>query len=478
MCAQTIRGARLCVLVAAIALLASVNIPAQQLDATTKQKADELVDRVMQQTGVPSVQVGVIRGDQVVYEVARGEARIATADKAPVAATVQMHYPIGSVSKQFTVACILLLQEQGKLHLDDPVATWFPELTRASDITVRMLLTQTSGYRDFAPQDYTIPEWLQPVNPLDTVHHWAELPLDFEPSTKVEYSNTNYVLAGLIVEKVSGTSFFNFLRENVLQPLKLEQVLDLDTDRAKIEPLGYRRNALGPLRPALAEAAGWYTAAGTLVMPVSTLLQWDLSLINKSLLKPESYAAMEKEQRLKDGGPTNVGLGFQVGHVRGHFMLLHSGEVAGFSSMSLVLPDDHIAVAVLVNQDANSAAQQIAQGLVPILIPSFNAQAPAPPPSPTTTQAREILLSLQSGKIDRSQFTADANFYFSQQVLNDYRESLGSLGAPTSFSEIHSEPRGGLQNRVYDAKFAAREITISTYWTTDGKLEQFLVEPK
>ena len=88
MCAQTIRGARLCVFVAAIVLLASVNIPAQQLDAATKQKADELVDRVMQQTGVPSVQVGVIRGDQVVYEVARGEARIATADKAPVAATV------------------------------------------------------------------------------------------------------------------------------------------------------------------------------------------------------------------------------------------------------------------------------------------------------------------------------------------------------------------------------------------------------
>ena len=80
------------------------------------------------------------------------------------------------------MACILLLQEQGKLHLDDPVATWFPELTRANDITVRMLLTQTSGYRDFAPQDYTIPEWLQPVNPIDTVHHWAGgLPLDFEP---------------------------------------------------------------------------------------------------------------------------------------------------------------------------------------------------------------------------------------------------------------------------------------------------------
>lgn len=478
MFAQTMDGARWYVLVAAIVLLFSANISAQELDAATKLKADELVDRIMQQTGVPSVQVGVVRGDKVVYEVARGEARIKTDDKAPVAATLQMHYPIGSVSKQFTVACILLLQEQGKLHLDDPVSKWFPELTRANEITVRMLLTQTSGYRDFAPQDYTIPEWLQPANPIDTVHRWAELPLDFDPSTKVEYSNTNYVLAGLIVEKVSGETFSHFLRENVLQPLKMEQVLDLDFDRAKIEPLGYRRNALGPPRPALAEAAGWYTAAGTLVMPVSTLMQWDISLLNKSLLKPESYAAMEKEQRLKDGGPTNVGLGLQVGHARGHFMLLHSGEVAGFSSMSLVLPEDHIAIAVLVNQDANSAAREIAQGLVPILIPSFGAKASPPQLSPTTQHAREILLALQRGKIDRSQFTANANFYFSQRVLDDYRESLEPLGALTSFAEIHSEPRGGLQNRIYDAKFASQKIAISTYWTPDGKLEQFLVEPE
>jgi D-alanyl-D-alanine carboxypeptidase len=469
---------RWCALLAVMASYALVQGSAQELDAAAKQKADELVAHIMQQTGVPSIQLGVIRGDKVVYEVARGDARQAVADAAAVPATLQMSYPIGSISKQFTVACILLLQERGKLHLDDPVSTWFPELTRSSEITVRMLLTHTSGYRDFAPQDYTIPEWLQPTRPIDIVHHWAELPLDFDPMTKMRYSNTNYVLAGLIVEKVTGESFSQFLRENVLQPLKLPDVLDLDTDRAKVEPVGYRRNALGPPRPPLAEASGWYTAAGTLAMPVSTLMQWDLSLFDKSLLKPESYAVMEKEQRLKDGGPTNSGLGLQVGRARGHLILLHAGEVAGFSSVNLIMPEDHVAIAVLVNQDANSAAMEIAQGLVPILVPSFDAKTPPPPPSPTTQQAKEILLALQSGKVDRAQFTADANFYFSQQVLDDYRESLGRMGAPASFTEVHSELRGGLQARVYHAKFAAHEISISTYWTPDGKLEQFLVEPE
>src|SRR6185437_1406162 len=143
-------------------------------------------------------------------------------------ATPGMHYAVGSISKQFTATCILLLQERGKLKLDDPVAKWFPELTRANDVTIRMLLTHTSGYSDYAPQDYIIPEWTRPTHPIDLVHQWAEKPLDFEPGTKWQYSNTNYVIAGLIVEKVSGESFDRFLSENVLQPLHLHDVLDLN----------------------------------------------------------------------------------------------------------------------------------------------------------------------------------------------------------------------------------------------------------
>jgi CubicO group peptidase (beta-lactamase class C family) len=475
---RVLNRAHCCSLGAVATLLFSVQVVAQELDPATKLQTDELVTRIMKRTGVPSLQFGIVRGDKVVYTVARGESRIGIGDSPAVAATPQMHYPIGSISKQFTVACILLLQERGKLNLDDPVSKWFPELTRASEITIRMLLTHTSGYRDFAPQDYALPEWLQAGHPLDIVHHWAELPLDFDPMTKMQYSNTNYVLAGLIVEKGSGEPFRRFLQENVIQPLKLEGVLDLDYDRADIEPIGYRRNALGPLRPALAEAPGWYTGAGTLAMPVATLLQWDLSLMSKSLLRPVSYDAMEKEQRLKDGGATNGGLGLQVGRANGHLIHLHSGEVAGFSAVNLVMPEDHVAIAVLINQDANNTAMEIAQGLVPLLVPSFSAKAPAPAPSPTTQLAKELFLAFQNGKIDRSRFTENANFYFSQQVLDDYRDSLKPMGAPLTFMEVHSELRGGMQGRTYQVKFQSNEISISTYWKQDGKLEQFLVEPE
>src|SRR6476659_8763055 len=145
---------------------------------------------------------------RIVYAAAFGKARLNPATPA----VVSMHYPIGSISKQFTAACVLLLVEDGKMQLDDPVAKWFPELTRAKDVTLRMLLSHTSGYSDYAPQDYTIPAWTKPADPLKLVHEWAQKPLDFEPGTKWQYSNTNFVLAALIVEKVSGQPYWSFLK--------------------------------------------------------------------------------------------------------------------------------------------------------------------------------------------------------------------------------------------------------------------------
>ncbi len=161
----------------------------QGVSPELKGKIDAAVKQVMEKTGVPSASVGIVQGGKVVYTAAYGQARLSPA----LAASPDMHYAIGSISKQFTTACILLLAEEGKLTLDDPVSRWFPELTRANEVTVRNLLTHTSGYEDYAPQDYTIPAWTKATKPLDVVHEWAGKPLDFDPGTKWQYSNTNFV---------------------------------------------------------------------------------------------------------------------------------------------------------------------------------------------------------------------------------------------------------------------------------------------
>src|SRR5208337_4245695 len=135
------------------------------------------------------------------------------------------------ISKQFTAASILLLQEQGKLSLDDKVSKFLPDLTRANEVTIRQLLSHTSGYQDYWPQDYVMPDMLQPTTAQHILDIWARKPLDFDPGTKWQYSNTNFVIAGLIVEKASGLPLLQFLQKNVFHPLGMSSVLNTDQDR-------------------------------------------------------------------------------------------------------------------------------------------------------------------------------------------------------------------------------------------------------
>ena len=120
------------------------------------------------------------------YTHAYGNARLPE-----VSATTTMRYSIGSISKQFTSAAILLLQEQRKLSLDDAVGTYVPGLTRGDEVTIRQVLSHTSGYQDYWPQDYVPPFMLTPINAQGILDRWARRPLDFEPGTQWQYSNTN-----------------------------------------------------------------------------------------------------------------------------------------------------------------------------------------------------------------------------------------------------------------------------------------------
>ncbi|HEX7158415.1 MAG TPA: serine hydrolase domain-containing protein [Edaphobacter sp.] len=445
---------------------------AQELDDATRAKVEAEVQRVMQDSGVPSASVGVLRGGKVVYLSAFGAARLASDGKSTeLAAKPEMHYAVGSISKQFTSTCVLALVEQGKMSLDDPVAKWFPELTRAKEVTVRNLLTHTSGYSDYAPQDFTIPAWTKPTKPIDIVNEWARKPLDFDPGTKWQYSNTNFVLAALIVEKVSGEPFWQFLESRVLKPLALKEVLNLDTDRDRLEPRGHVRNAFGPLRPTDLEAPGWYFGAGALAMPVGTLLQWDLSVINRSLLKPASYDALERTTLLKNGASTNYGLGVVVRLVNGRRVVSHGGEVGGFVAGNVVYPDDGIAVAVLTNQEANDAATTLASSLAAMMV-SGKTNNPA-----AEAQAKEILAGLQHGQLDMSLLTENAKFYFTKETIGDFASSLAPLGEIKSVKMNSESLRGGMTFRSFTVEFATKSAQLTTFTMPDGKIEQFLVGP-
>ncbi|MEJ2615995.1 MAG: serine hydrolase [Ignavibacteriaceae bacterium] len=272
-------------------------------------RVDSAALHVLRKTGTPSASVAVVKKGEIVYLQAYGNAKL----NPDVAAKTDMRYAIGSISKQFTAASILILEQESKLSLDDPVSKWMPDLTRADEVTIRELLSHTSGYQDFWPQDYVPPMMLKSMSPREILNRWAKIPLDFKPGTKWQYSNTNFVIAAQIVEKITDKPFFVFLKDNILKPLGLSSAINFDKGKLTGEdPTGYMRYGLGPLRSAPEEGEGWMAGAGELAMTPEDLAKWDISMIKQNLLSPESYRQLETEVLLKNGVGTRYGLGVQV----------------------------------------------------------------------------------------------------------------------------------------------------------------------
>jgi CubicO group peptidase (beta-lactamase class C family) len=435
-----------------------------------RNQIDGIAHHVLQTTGVPSASLAVVKDGKIAYLQAYGEARL----DPRTLSQPQMRYSIGSISKQFTAAAVLLLAEEGKLSLDDPVANYVPGLTRGKEVTIRELLSHTSGYQDFWPQDYVPPLMLQPITADAIMDRWARKPLDFDPGTKWQYSNTNYVIAGVIVEKVSGMPLLQFLGQRIFSPLGIRSVADTNENKLPAsDPSGYFRYAIGPLHPAPKEAKGWMFAAGELAMTAEDLAKWDISMIQETVLKPASYHEMETETLLKNGVGTHYGLGVQVMSIGSHRVLEHGGEVSGFTAENIVMPEDGIAVVVLTNQDASEAASEIG-GQVRVAI----LQAEHPQDPKQDALVRQVYDGLQQGKIDRSLFTDNANAYFTDQALKDYAGSLGPLGAPQSFTQSNVSARGGMTERIYNVNYSSKNLVIIIYEMPDGKFEQYMIAQK
>jgi CubicO group peptidase (beta-lactamase class C family) len=436
------------------------------LDPALKARIDRIAAQVLEQSGVPSASVAVVQHGKLVYAHAYGDARL----EPPTPATADMRYSIGSISKQFTAAAILLLQEEGKLKLDDPVGKYIPGLTEGDKVTIRQILSHTSGYQDYWPEDYVMTPMLKPERAQQIIDAWAKKPLDFEPGTQWQYSNTNFVIAGKIVETVTGAPLMDFLVNRIFRPLSMKSVWNSDEAKLTgVDATAYYRHALAPLRLAPKEGRGWMFAAGELAMTAHDLALWDESLIAQTVLKPESYKEMFTEVKLKDGKGTHYGLGVEVIDRNGHRSIEHSGEVSGFVSDNEVLVDDGVAVAVLTNQDAVGAASEITKLAAPLVL-----NAPLSPPE---QQAIDIYRGLQQGRIDRSLLAPNLSDYFTAEAVADFKDSLAPLGEPLSFHQTGERLRGGMTFRAFQIVYPSRRLTLTTYTYPDGKLEQYLVAP-
>jgi D-alanyl-D-alanine carboxypeptidase len=457
------------------ALLALVALPASAQSLTQAQVAsvDQLVTKTLADTGVPSAEIAIVRNGQVVLTKAYGKANEG------LPARPDLPYQIASNSKQFTAMALMLLRDEGKLSLDDPVSKYIPGISEGDRITIRQLLSHTSGLQDFWPQDYMFADMTKPTAPEGIVDKWAKKPLDFEPGARWQYSNTGYVVAGMIAEKVSGEPLLAYLNRKVFVPLGMHPV-DQDDTNTPAFPAGYHRYALGPVRLAQPPARGWLYAAGELSMTAEDLAKWDIARMNRAVIPAQDWAEQETPVLRTDGRTNGYGLGVYNRYQRQRHVINHGGEAVGFLTQNTVYPDTRDAIIVFTNADFSGASDSLTAGIEKIVLDS---------PEPALAgegdrlgDVRAVYAGLVSGKLDRSKFTTNLNGYFDATVLGDYRKSLARLGKPASIT-IDGPPRlrGGFVNRNYTIHYASgKDLAIITYAEAgaNGRWEQFMIMPE
>jgi len=468
---------------------------ATELSSSEQVFVDKTVHDMMELDNVPAISLAIVRDGQISYLKAYGYAELPSPRNASGRiATTATRFAIGSVSKQFTAAAILFLASGGKLSLDDKVAKYLPQLTDAKNITIRELLSHTSGYRDYFLQEYIPARMQQPTEVDSILKNWGERPLDFSPGEEWQYSGTNYVIAGRVVEKVTGEPYHEFLTQNILRPVCITDNTFADhATEADRNAVGYYRFALGPPHPAPLTGRNWLFAMADLEMTAKDVALWDLSIINQTLLSPASYLALSTAAQTKRGETTGYGLGFFVRKIHGrdgkdHLLLHHPGEISGFRSHNFVLPDLKAAVVILTNAEYSNATDRLAQQLQPLVgieggndgsdSASTATGALQSAENPIETRARKIMLQLTTGTIDRSELTRDASATFTAQALGDIRRSLAPLGELQRVKLDSTALRGGTKHFALTVFYQKRTLEIAEYDTSDGKVEQFFIDGK
>ena len=469
-----IKTARRFALLLFAAVVLAVPAAARPITAAELARIDALVTSTLADTGVPSASIALVREGRMVLAKAYG-----TASPGIPAARPDLLYQIASNSKQFTAMALLLLEDEGKLSLDDKVSKWVPGISGGERIALRQLLSHTAGLQDYWPQDYAFAAMASPTSPQGIIDRWAKKPLDYAPGTRWQYSNTGYVVAGLVVEKAAGEPLMAYLQRRIFAPLGMRPV-NIDESNTAAFPAGYTRYALGPVRPAAPPARGWLYATGELSMTATDLAKWNIARLDRRLLPVDDWAAQEAPVHLADGTTNGYGLGVQSGTSEGRRVINHGGASVGFLSQNTVYPDDRAAIVVLTNGEYSRAIETLTTGLAGIILPPVAAPAAIPVEPDRAAEARALYDGLRLGRLDRAALTANANGYFTALALADYRSSLAALGPATSFVAAGAPRlRGGFVARNYRIVAGGRTLRLTTFAEPGpvGLWEQYIVMP-
>jgi CubicO group peptidase (beta-lactamase class C family) len=451
--------------------LASVPRSQAKPAAPNIQALDSLVDSELKAKGLVGLSVALMIDGKVVL--AKGYGRSALDSGAAV--TPETPFAIGSITKQFTCACILKLAEAGKLSVDDKVAKYYPGLTRAGDITILDLMNHVSGYPDYYPLDFVDRRMLKEIAPDELIRKYAGGKLDFEPGSQYSYSNTGFIILGRIVEKVSGLPFGKFLTEQVFKPLGLNHTFyEPDSNQAGIAR-GYITFVLSEPEAAVPEAKGWIAAAGAIYSTGSDLAAWDLALVTGKVLNPSSYALMTTPRQLTNGRTSFYGCGLSISFRPDRKVLAHNGAVAGFYALNACVPSTKSAAVVLSNFDSYDAVNSIYSKLMAAVLTTAAPYIPVISGPPAADAHKLMLASFQAGRVDRTLLGDEFNWYLTDEKLRAASQRLKPYGDPSEVDVESTSERGGMEVSRVRFTFANGVLRGLMYRTPDGKVQQFFV---
>lgn len=415
----------------------------------TAHRIDAIVDAQIRARRAPGIAVGVVESGRLVYARGFGTANLSRR----IVVSPGTQFGIGQISEQFTAAAILLLQQGGKLNLDDPVTKYIPELTVARFVTVRELLDQTSGLPNVSnwPHLIAAANSARPVAPPGTVY--APNPL-------------NYVLAARVVERASGVPISDFVQQHIFLPLVMDGSLyEGDTGISPAHAVGYTVE-----RGTFARAQPWsrtrLAGDADIISSVYDLAKWDIEF--PILLRVDAVRQMFTPGLA--GSFDQHAMGWTIDQRDGRRFVWQNGEIAGYHAMNALLPDDHVAVIVLANADGLHEPavlpENIAGRILDVVVPPTAQRVD----NGVLARAREWLGRLATLRIDRTQLTPSFSTYLSDRVVRNAH--VAALGRVESFVPVSSATAAN-KDTTYEflVRFAHGERHYQFTVAADGRID-------
>lgn len=433
-------------------------------------KVDNYVKAEMRRQKIPGISLAIIRHGKIVLLRSYGLANI----EHLVPVKPETVFQSGSIGKQFTAAAVMILVQEGKLSLDDKITKFFPDVPPTwSGITVRHLLNHTSGLGDYPPEI----ELQRNYTEAQLFEFFKKPPLQFEPGARWDYSNAGYVMLGILIRKVTGEFYGDFLQERIFRPLGMTTARVIsESDIIPNRAAGYRLLGGALKNQEWVSPSTNSTADGSLYLTVLDLAKWDAALYTNQPLKQSSLAQIWNPTTLNDRKRKSYGFGWHTGVIHNRRVVFHGGAWQGFKSSIIRFLDDKVTIIFFANSWATNDIK-LTRGLAAILYPAFSLRPfePIEDHEPkVTTLLRRVLMDLSKGSVASELLTPEFRMQLSPEKAQEFTEMLNSISLPVAvinLSElIERREENGLRVYRYMLTDIGKSLSATVKLTKEGKL--------